>query len=108
MKKLELLHPAHTKHSHGKSPTRAPSKDKAIEDPQNQIQLMKQNQKECDTQEQLKHTKIRKNILNQKKIQVFSAAGGHTQTDINLLKLLKFVQETMHFQTTASNYKQRT
>ena len=56
MKKLELLHPAHIKYCHGKSPTRAPSKDKAIEDPQNQIQLMKQNQKECDTQEQLKHT----------------------------------------------------
>ena len=70
---------------------------------------MKQNQTECDTQEQLKDTENKEEQPeSKKKIQVFSAAGGHTQTDINLLKLLKFVQETMHVQTTASNYKQCT
>ena len=64
LKKLELLHPAHTQHRRGKSPTRVPSttrqisadRDKEIEDLRNQIELLKQNQKKHDTQEQPKHT----------------------------------------------------
>ena len=64
LKKLELLHPAHTQHRRGKSPTRVPSttkqtstdRHKEIEDLRNQIKLLKQNQKEHNTQEQPKHT----------------------------------------------------
>ena len=52
LKKLELLHPAHTQHHCGKSTKR----DKKIEDLRNQIKLLKQRQKEHDTQEQPKHT----------------------------------------------------
>ena len=64
LKKLELLHPAHAQHRRGKSPTRVSSttkqtttdRDKEIEDLRNQIKLLQQNQKERDTQEQLKQT----------------------------------------------------
>ena len=78
LKKLELLHPAHAQHHRGKLPTRAPSttkqtstdRGKEIEDLRNQIIFLKQNQKERDTQEQLKHRirklRIRKNIPSQK------------------------------------------
>ena len=49
--------------------------------------------------------RIRKNMLSQKKqTQVASASGGHTQTNIDLLKVLNFVQETMQ---TLSNYSQQ-
>ena len=49
LKKLELLHPAHAQHCHGKSPTIVPSttkqtstdRDKEIEDLRNQIKLLK-------------------------------------------------------------------
>ena len=75
MKKLELLHPAHTQHHRGKSPTRVPStakqtstdRDKEIEDLRNQIKLLKQNQKEHDTQEQPKHTENKEEHLEPKK-----------------------------------------
>ena len=64
----------HTQHRRGKSPTRVPSttkqtstdRDKEIEDLRNQIKLLKQNQKERDTQEQPKHTENKKNIPSQK------------------------------------------
>ena len=52
LKELELLHPAHTQHHRGKSTER----DKKIEDLRNQIKLLKQRQKEHDTQQQPKHT----------------------------------------------------
>ena len=92
LKKLELLHPAHTQHHRGKSPTRVPStakqtstdRDKEIEDLRNQIKLLKQNQKEHDTQEQPKHTKNKEEYPEPKNIQVASASGGHAQTNIDL------------------------
>ena len=43
--------------------------------------------------------RIRKNILS---VQAASASGGHTQTNIDLLKVLNFVQETI---TNALRYK---
>ena len=103
MKKLELLHPSHARHCPGKSPTRVPSttkqtltdRDKEIEDLRNQIKLLKQNQKERDTQEQPKHTENKEEHPEPKNIQVVSASGSHSQTNIDLLKLLNFVQETM-------------
>ena len=64
MKKLELLHPAHTQHCfRGKSPTSLPSttkqtstdRDKEIEDLRNQTKLLKYNQKQHNTQDQPKH-----------------------------------------------------
>ena len=112
MKKLELLHPAHTQHRRGKSPTRVPSttrqtrtdRDKEIEDLRNQIKLLKQNQKKRDTQEQSKHTENKEELPKSKNIQVASASGGHTQTSIDLLKVLNLVQETMQ---TLSNCSER-
>ena len=103
LKKLELLHPAHTQHRHGKSPTRDPSttkqtstdRDNDIEGLWNQIKLLKQSQKEHYTQEQPKHTENKEDHLDPKNIQVASTSGGHTQTNIDLLKVLNFVQETM-------------
>ena len=103
LKRLELLCPAHTQHRRGKSPTRVPSttkqtenhRDKQIENLRNQIILLKQNQKEHDTQEQPKHTENKEEHPEPKNIQVASASGGHTQTKIDLLKVLNFVQETM-------------
>ena len=112
LKKLELLHPAHAQHRHRKSPTRVPStanqtstdKDREIEDLRNQIKLLKQNQKERDTQEQPKHTENKEEHPEPKNIQVASASGGHTQTNIDLLKVLNFVKETMQ---TLSNYSEQ-
>ena len=37
-------------------------------------------------------------------MQVASASGGHTQTNIDMLKVLNFVQETMQ---TLSNYNEQ-
>ena len=109
MKKLQLLHPAHTQHRRGKSPTRVPSttkqtrtdRDKEIEDLRNQIKLLKQNQKKRDTQE---NKEDKEEHPKSKNIQVASASGGHTQTSIDLLKVLNLVQETMQ---TLSNCSER-
>ena len=95
LKRLELLCPAHTQHRRGKSPTRVLSttkqtenhRDKQIENLRNQIILLKQNQKEQDTQEQPKHTENKEEHPEPKNIQVASASGGHTQTKIDLLKV---------------------
>ena len=103
LKKLELLHPDHAQHRRGKSPTRVPSttkqtsidRDEEIEDLRNHIKLLKQNQKELDTQEQPKHTENKEEHPGSKNIQVASTSGGHTQTNIDLLKVLNFVQETI-------------
>ena len=100
---MELLHPGHEQHRHWKSPTRVPSttkqtstdRDKEIEDLRNRIKLLKQTQKERDTQEQPKHTENKEEHPEPKNIQVVSASGGHTRTNIDLLKVLKFVQEKM-------------
>ena len=110
LKKLELLHPAHTQHRPEKSPTRVPSttkqtstdRDKKIEDLRNQSKLLKQNQKERDTQP--KHTENNEEHLEPKNIQVVSTSGGHIQTNIDLLKVLNFVQEAMQ---KPSNYSQQ-
>ena len=112
LKKLELLHPAHIQHCHeitNKSPFHykaniSPNRDKEIEDLWNQIKLLKQNQKEHDTQEQPKHTEIEEEHLEPKNIQVASTSGGHAQTNIDLLKVLNFVQETIQ---TLSNYSKQ-
>ena len=112
MKKLELLHPAHAQHRRGKSPRRVPAttkqtstdRDTEIEDLRNQIKLLKQNQKESDTQEQPKNTENKEEHPDPKSIQVASASGGHTQTNIDLLKVLNFVQETKQ---TLSNYTEK-
>ena len=112
LKKLELLHPPHIQHHCGKSSTRVPSTtkqtstntDKRIENVRNQIKLLKQNQKERDTQEQPKHTENKEEHPEPKYIQVVSASGGHTETNIDLLKVLNFVQETMQ---TLSNYSEQ-
>ena len=63
--------------------------------------MLKQNQKERDTQEQAKHTENKEEHLEPENIQVASVSGGHTQTNIDLLKVLNFVQETLQ---TLSNY----
>ena len=99
LKKLELPHPAHTQHRHGKSPTRIPSttkqastdRDKEIEGLRNQIKSLKQNQKELDTQKQPKYTENKEEHPEPKNIQVAPALRGHTQTNIDLLKVLNFV-----------------
>ena len=112
LEKLELLHPAHAQHHRGKSPTRVPSttkqtstdRDKEIEDLRNQINLLKQNQKERGMQEQPKHTENKEEHPEPKNIQVASASGSHTQTNIDLLKVLNFIQETMQ---TLSNYSEQ-
>ena len=65
---------------------------------------MKQNQKERDTQEQPKHTEKKEEHPKPKNIPVASTSGGHTQTNIDLLKVLNFVQETMQ---TLSNYSEQ-
>ena len=112
LKKLELLHPAHTQHHQGKSPTRVPSSSeqtiantgKEIEDLRNQIKLLKQNQRQHDMQEQLKHTENKEEHPILKKFQVASASGGLTQTNIDLLNVLNSVQETMK---TVSNYSEQ-
>ena len=112
LKKLELLHPAHTQHHSWKSPTSAPStkeqtstdRDKEIEDLRNQIKFLKQNQKEHDTQEQPKHIENKEDHPDPQNIRVASASGGHTQTNINLLKVLNFVQETLEI---LSNYSEQ-
>ena len=101
LEKLELLHPTHEQHRHWKSPTRVLSttkqtstdRDKEIEDLRNQIKLLKQTQKERDTQEQ--HTENKDEHPEPKSIQVASASGGHNQTNIDLLKVLNFVQDKM-------------
>ena len=100
LKKLELLHPAHAQHRRGKSPTSVSSttkqtstdRDKEIEDLRNQIKLLKQNQKESDKQEQPKHKENKEEHPEPKSIHVASASGGHTQTNIDLLKVLNFVK----------------
>ena len=81
LKKLELLHPAHAQHCRGKQPTRVPSTTKQTsteKDLKNQIKLLKQNQKERDTQEQPKHTENKEEHPEPKNIQVPSGSGGHT------------------------------
>ena len=112
LKTLELLHLALTQHRRQNSPTRVPSntketssdRDKEIEDLRNQIKLFKQNQKERNTQEQPKHTDNKEEHPKTKNIQVASPSGDHTQTNIALLKVLNFVQETME---TLSNYSEQ-
>ena len=66
--------------------------------------MFKQNQKERNTQEQPKHTDNKEEHPKTKNIQVASASGDHTQTNIALLKVLNFVQETME---TLSNYSEQ-
>ena len=112
LKKLELLHPAHTQHRFGEPTTRVLSttkqtstdSDKEIEYLRNQIKLLKQNQKEHDTQEQPKHTENEEKHPESKNIQVASASRGITQINISLLKVLNFIQETMQ---TLSNYSEQ-
>ena len=107
-----LPHPAHAQHRRGKSPTRVPStkkqtstdRDKEIEGLRNQIKLFKQNQKEGDTQEQPEHAENKEEHTEPKNIQVASVSGGLTQTNIDLLNVLNFVQETMQ---TLSNYSEQ-
>ena len=79
-------------------------RDKEIEDLRNQIKLLKQNQKERDTQEQPKHTENKEEHPEPKNIQVPSASRGHTQTNIDLLKVLNFVQKTIQ---RLSNYSEQ-
>ena len=50
-----------------------------------------QNQKVCDTQEQPKYTENQEEHPEPKNIQVASRSGGHTQTNIDLLKVLNFI-----------------
>ena len=103
LEKLELLHPTLEQYRHQKSPTRVLSttkqtstdRDKEIEDLRNRIKLLKQTQKECDTQEQPKHTENKDEHPEPKNIQVATASGGHIQTNIDLLKVLNFVQDKM-------------
>ena len=103
LEKLELLHPTHEQYRHWKSPTRVLSttkqtstdRDKEIEDLRNRIKLLKQTQKERDTQEQPKHTENKNEHPEPKNIQVATASGGHIQTNIDLLKVLNFVQDKM-------------
>ena len=66
--------------------------------------MLKQNQKESDKQEQPKHKENKEEHPEPKSIQVASASGGHTQTNIDLLKVLNFVQETKQ---TLSNYSKQ-
>ena len=66
--------------------------------------MLKQNQKERDTRKQPKHTENKEENPEPKNIQVASASGSHTQTNIDLLKVLNFVQETMQ---TLSNYSEQ-
>ena len=90
---------SHTQHHRWKSPTRVPSttkqtstdRDKEIEDLRNQIKFLKQNQKEHDTQKQPKHIESKEDHPDPRNIRVASASGGHTQTNIDLLKVLNFV-----------------
>ena len=64
LKKVGLLHPAHTQHRRGKLPIRVPSttkqtsadRYKQIEDLRNQTKLLKKSPKKYDTQEQPQHT----------------------------------------------------
>ena len=56
---------------------------------------MRHNQKEHDSQEEPKHTEIKEEHPKPKNVQVASTSGGHTQTNIDLLKVLNFIQETM-------------
>ena len=50
------------------------------------------------------HTELKEKHPEPKNIHVASASGGHTQTNINLLKVLNFVQEKMQ---TLSNYSKQ-
>ena len=83
-----ILHPAHTQYHCGKSPTRVPAtkkqtttnKYKEIEDLRNQIKLLKQNQRQRNTQEKRKHTENKEEDPEPKNIQVAPASGDHTQT----------------------------
>ena len=59
---------------------------------------------ERDTQEQPKHTENKEEHPQPKKIQVASASGSHTQNNIDMLKVLNFVQETTQ---TLSNYNEQ-
>ena len=64
LKKLRLLHPAHTQHRQGKLPIRVPyttkqtsaDRHKQIDDLRNQTKLLKKSQKTHDTQEQPQHS----------------------------------------------------
>ena len=111
LNKLELLHPAHTQHRPGKSATRILSntkqtstdRDKEIEDLRNQIKLLKQNQREHNSQP--KHTEDKKEHPKSKNFQVTSFPEGHTQTNVDLLMVLNFVRETME---KLSNYSEQT
>ena len=75
---------------------------------QESLQLQSRHQlieiKERDMQEQPKHTENKEEDPEPKNIQVASASGGHMQTNIDLLKVLNFVQETMQ---TLSNYSEQ-
>ena len=115
LKKVELFHPASynsytipqqeiTNKSPSTSKQISTDRDQEIEDLRNQIKLLKQNQKEHDTQEQPKHTENKEKHPQPKNIQVASASGRHTQSNIHLLKNLNFVQETME---TLSNYSEQ-
>ena len=68
---------------------------KENEDLRKQIRLSKQIQKEHDMQEQNNHTEKKEEHPEPRNIQVASASGGHNQTNIDPLKVLNFVQETM-------------
>ena len=50
---------------------------------------------------QRKNTEIKEEHPKPKKIQIASTSEGHNQTNIDLLKLLNFVQETL------SNYSEQ-
>ena len=75
---------------------------------QESLQLQSRHQpieiKERDMQEQPKHTENKEKDPKPKNIQVASASGGHMQTNIDLLKVLNFVQKTMQ---TLSNYSEK-
>ena len=64
---------------------------------------MKQNQKEHFKQEQPKHTENKEEYPEPKNIQVASVSEGHTQTNIDQLRVLNFVQKTIQ---TFTNYRE--
>ena len=79
-------------------------RDKEIEDLRNKIKFLKQNQRQHDTQDQAKHIENKKEHPKPKNIQVVSPSGGHTQRNIDPLKVLNLVQKAMQI---LSNYREQ-
>ena len=104
LKNLKLLHPAYT-HYHITTLPHYPqtNKGKEIEDLRNQIKLLKQNQRQHDTQKKPKHTENKEEHSEPKKHPGSFRPGGDTRTNIDFLKVLIFFQEIME---TRSKYSQ--